>query len=118
VTIEELKAERAKVVAEIQEVQTALGESARRAGAISAFAWKRQRADLAHRFQTLSERAGGLSREIKAWNITHHRAQDRTLQFKFYSAVADLEDHGIEIGDELRALMRDFEAMTEGAADG
>lgn len=108
--VDKLKARREKVVRELREVQQWLAgrtsDLARHTGRVD---YLRQRAAKVHRVRGLQKQASELGAHLKELNRVEHDNREANAVMKFYNAVAELEEGGVDVGDKLRALMRKVE---------
>lgn len=107
--LEQAKAMRARVVAELQSLEAWLGG---RDGGTARPNWQRhhsERAAKAYRAKQLGLQARGLRAHIAELNRVEFARRHGRLLVEFYQGVAELEESGADIGDRLRTAMQRFE---------
>ena len=118
--LQALHSERETIVRELCELEVWLSLKNRVepiAGHANWKSYRRERAEKTARYQTLSAVCGDLKAKIRELNITERDRRETSDVTRFYNAVAALEETGIDIGPELRALLEEYGARSEPVAD-
>ena len=83
--------------------------------------WKQyhlERAERVARNQALGQRAATLRKLIATLNVEAAKTEERTLVSEFYHGVCQLEESGVDIGDRLRAVLKQYEDREERFIEG